>query len=35
MTWHGLRQQTEKNSRRGRDALNSCLSDFVAPNLKY
>ena len=31
LTWHGLRQQTEKPLREGAHNPNRCLSDFVAP----
>jgi len=31
LTWHGLRQQTEKPLREGEHNPNRCLSDFVAP----
>jgi 5-methyltetrahydrofolate--homocysteine methyltransferase len=31
LTWHGLRQQTEKPLRDGVQNPNRCLSDFVAP----
>jgi len=31
LTWHGLRQQTEKPLREGVHNPNRCLSDFVAP----
>jgi 5-methyltetrahydrofolate--homocysteine methyltransferase len=31
MTWHGLRQQTEKTAVEGVMRPNRCLSDFVAP----
>jgi len=31
LTWHGLRQQTEKPLRDGAHNPNRCLSDFVAP----
>ncbi|NDC60934.1 MAG: methionine synthase, partial [Betaproteobacteria bacterium] len=31
LTWHGLRQQTEKPARDGIQNPNRCLSDFVAP----
>jgi 5-methyltetrahydrofolate--homocysteine methyltransferase len=38
MTWHGLRQQTEKPARTGADGQttvspNRCLSDFIAPKV--
>jgi len=31
LSWHGLRQQTEKPLREGEHNPNRCLSDFVAP----
>ena len=33
MTWHGLRQQTEKTAADGVMRPNRCLSDFVAPKM--
>ena len=34
MTWHGLRQQTEKQALEGQLRPSRCLADFVAPKMR-